>query len=183
MGLRSGDWGGHSITSMLLSENHWSACLEVCLGSLSCWKILSPSVISISSKLSSSACSKISQYSSSPQLPQVSPHPHTIRLLPPPCLTVGEVVLSEIDSLPLGFQVYTLPSDPILLIFVSSDQSTLFQSSTVQFACVWANLRCFWWWTALSRGCFDFTIERKLFPLSAFLTVWGQTGEVMTLLI
>src|SRR5271154_3578312 len=44
-------------------------------------------------------------------------HPHTMRLFPPPCLTVGVVVLSESGS-PFCFQVYTLPSDPILLIFV-----------------------------------------------------------------
>ena len=32
------------------------------------------------------------------------------------------------------FGVYTLPSDPILLILVSSDHMTLFQSATVQFS-------------------------------------------------
>src|SRR6267154_588040 len=64
-------------------------------------------------------------------------HPHTIRLFPPPCLTVGVVVRSEMDS-PFCFHTYNFPSDPILFIFVSSDHKTLFQSSTVQFSCLFA---------------------------------------------
>ena len=105
-----------------------------------------------------------------------------MRLFPPPCLTVGVVVLSESGS-PFSFQVYTLPSDPILLIFVSSDHRTLFQSSTVQFSCFWANLRRFCQWSCLSSGCFCLTTERKFFCLRAFLTVWGQTGEGRMLLM
>src|SRR3979490_58529 len=38
MGFRSGDWAGHFMGMMLLSENHLSAFFEVCFGSLSCWK-------------------------------------------------------------------------------------------------------------------------------------------------
>src|SRR6202011_5681701 len=79
--------------------------------------------------------------------------PHTIRLFPPPCLTVGVVVLSESGS-PLFFQVYVLPSDPILLILVSSDHKIFFQSSTVQFSCYLANLRRSSLWVFLRRGCF-----------------------------
>src|SRR5277367_5172447 len=40
-----------------------------------------------------------------------------------------------------------LPSDPILLIFVSSDHNTLLKSSTVQFSWYLANLRCSCLWT------------------------------------
>ena len=76
-----------------------------------------------------------------------------MRLFPPPCLTVGVVVLSE-SGVPFSFQVYTLPSDPFLFIFVSSDYRTLFQSSTVKFSCFWANLRWFCRWACLSSGCF-----------------------------
>src|SRR3954454_6489467 len=36
MGLRSGDCGGHSNTSISLSSIHLRAMQEVCLGSLSC---------------------------------------------------------------------------------------------------------------------------------------------------
>ena len=103
-------------------------------------------------------------------------HPHTMRLFPPPCLTVGVVVLLE-SGVPFSFQVYTLPSDPIFLIFVSSDYRTLFQSSTVQFSCFWANLGWFCWWACLSSGCFCLTTEQKFLSLSAFLTVFGVTGE------
>ena len=38
MGLRSGDWLGHSSRLMLWSPNHTLMTLAVCLGSLSCWK-------------------------------------------------------------------------------------------------------------------------------------------------
>src|SRR5271156_912044 len=126
---------------MLLSSNHWVAFFEVCLGSLSCWKIHSSSSTSNFSKLSTTPSSKISQYcttsifhttSVSFPTPFQPMHPHTMRLFPPSCLTVGVVVLSE-SGVPFSFQVYTLPSDPILLIFVLSDHRTLFQSSTVQF--------------------------------------------------
>src|SRR3979490_1913336 len=76
------------------------------------------------------------------QLPHpIPPHtPQTIKLFPPPCLTVGVVVLSDTGS-PCCFQTYTFPSDPILLIFVSSVHNTLFQSSKVQFSWYWANFR------------------------------------------
>ena len=37
MGLRSGDWAGHSITSIFFVWNQDVARLLVCLGSLSCW--------------------------------------------------------------------------------------------------------------------------------------------------
>src|ERR1700720_2384770 len=65
-------------------------------------------------------------------------HPHTMRLFPPPCFTVGDVVRSEMDF-PLCFHTYTFPSDPILFILVSSVHKTLFQSATVQFPCHCAN--------------------------------------------
>lgn len=40
IGLRSGDCAGHFRTLMLLSLNHFEASFEVCLGSLSCWKMM-----------------------------------------------------------------------------------------------------------------------------------------------
>ncbi len=149
MGFKSGDWGGHTRTWILLFSNHTVALFQVCFGSLSCWKILSSSFISNFSKLSTNPSSKISQYCTASMIPWTSTsfptpfhpiQPHTMRLFPPPCLTVGVVVLSESGS-PFLFQVYTFPSDPILFIFVSSDHKTLFQSSTVQFWWYWANLK------------------------------------------
>ena len=88
--------------------------------------------------------SNISQYWSAFNLYKL-PHtisPHKTPYHAPPCLTVGVIVWSDINS-PHCFQTYTFPSDPILLIFVSSNHNTLFQSSTVQFSWYCANLSCF----------------------------------------
>ena len=110
------------------------------------------SVPSNFSKLSSIPSSKISQYCSAFIFPWTSTsfptpfhpiQPHTIRLFPPPCLTIGVVVQSDNGS-PYCFQTYTLPSDPMKLILVSSDHNTLFQSSTVQFSWYLANLSRLW---------------------------------------
>src|SRR6266550_6640292 len=138
MGFRSGDWAGHFRGVILLSENHSSAFLEVCLGSLSCWKYRSSSAISKLSKLSSTPSSKMSQYCSAFMFPCTSIsfptpfqpiHPQTIRLFPPPCLTVGVVVQSDTGS-PHCFHTYIFPSDPILLIL--SHQSITPSSSPPQ---------------------------------------------------
>ena len=150
IGLRSGDQVGHRSTWILLSSNHLVAFFKICLGLLSCWKILSSSSTSNFSKLSTTPSSKFLQYYTASIFPSTSVsfptpfqpmHPHTMRLFPP-CLTVGVVVLSK-SGVPLSFQLYTLPFDPILLIFVSSDHRTLFQSSTVQFSYFWADLEQF----------------------------------------
>src|SRR5882724_1119827 len=98
---------------MSSSSNHCVAFLEVCLGSLSCCNILSSSGTSSFSKISTTQSSKISQYCCTSMIPCTSVsfpmpfhpiHPHTKRLFPPPCLTVGVVVLSESGS-PFCFQV------------------------------------------------------------------------------
>src|SRR3979490_3086217 len=53
MGFISGDWAGHFMGMMLLSENHWSAFFEVCFGLLSCWKYhLSLAISKLSKKCS-----------------------------------------------------------------------------------------------------------------------------------
>src|SRR5882762_451557 len=135
MGFRSGDWAGHFRGMMLWSENHFSAFLEVCFGSLSCWKYRSSSAISRLSKLSSTPSSRISQYCSASITPCTytsfpTPFqpidPQTIRLFPPPCLTVGVVVWSDSGS-PHFFQTYTFPSDQSYLSL--SHQSTTPSSS------------------------------------------------------
>src|SRR3979490_2917834 len=76
------------------------------------------------------------------QLPHPIPAhtPPNHQVISPPCLTIGVVVL----SFPCRFQTYTIPSDPILLIFVSSVHNTLFQCSKVQFSWYWANFRHCW---------------------------------------
>ena len=79
----------------------------MCLGSLSCWNVLSPFGISNFSKLSTIPLFKISQYCSPLMISWTSVntptpfHPiqsYTIRLFPPPCSTVGVVVQSESGS-------------------------------------------------------------------------------------
>src|SRR3979490_137656 len=133
---------------MLLLENHWSAFFEVCFGSLPCWKYHLSLAISKLSMLSSTPSSKISQYCTASMFsctsisfptPFQPIHPQTIKLFPPPCLTVGVVVLPDTGS-PCCFQTYPFPSDPILLIFVSSVHNSL-QSSKVQFSWYWENFR------------------------------------------
>ena len=55
IGLRSGDWDGHDRTLILLSQNHCCVDLEVCFGSLSCWKVHiqpSPSPLAEATRLS-----------------------------------------------------------------------------------------------------------------------------------
>ena len=113
MGLMSGDWEGQTSTWMSLSSNYCEAFLEVCLGSLSCWKTLFSSGTSSFSKLSTTLSSKILQYCCASIAPWTSisfptpfhpMHLHTIRLFPPPCLTVGVVVQSQRGA-PLCFQV------------------------------------------------------------------------------
>src|SRR3979490_938666 len=92
-------------------------------GSLSCWKYHLSLAISKLSMLSSTPSSKISQYCTAsifsctsisfPTLFQPI-HPQTIKLFPPPCLTVGVMVLSDTGS-PCFFQTYTFPSDLCLI--------------------------------------------------------------------
>ncbi|KAG2353107.1 hypothetical protein BDR07DRAFT_1434463 [Suillus spraguei] len=124
---------------MLCSSNHSLALLDVCLGSLSCWKMISSSSIPDSAKLGSKWSFKMSTYCSAFIFPSTSAsiptpfhpiQPHTIKE-PPPNLTVPLTSLSVRPS-PFFFHTYTFPSDPILLILVSSDHITRFQSSTVQ---------------------------------------------------
>src|SRR5882762_2311402 len=60
-------------------------------------------------------------------------HPHTIRD-PPPNFRVPPTSLS-LNPSPAFFPADFLPSDPSLLTLVSTDHTTLFQSSTVQCWC------------------------------------------------
>src|SRR3979490_2486441 len=74
-----------------------------------------------------------------------SMQPHTITD-PPPNFTVPSTSLSLSPS-PALFQAHFLPSDPRQFILVSSDHTTLFQSSRVQYLCLIAksilSLLCF----------------------------------------
>src|SRR6266850_5470287 len=138
MGLISGDCAGQSRRVILWSSIHFLAFLEVCLGSLSCWKIASSSEIPHSFRLGSMWSSKMDTYWSASIFPSTSARwptpfhpiqPHTM-MFPPPNLTVPCTSLS-ISPSPACFHTHSLPSDPNLLLLVSSDEITLFQSSTV----------------------------------------------------
>src|SRR5436190_13837481 len=98
-------------------------------------------------------------------------HPHTIK--DPPNFLVPFTSLPLKPS-PGFFHTHFLPSDPSLLILVSSDHITFFQSSTVQCWCVRAK-------SILAFLCF---LERKgfFFLATAFRpaalrlqrTVWAE---------
>src|SRR5882762_3568045 len=91
MGFRSGDWAGHFMGMMLLSENHLSAFFEVCFGSLSCWKYHLQYPQPSPHFQCSPPSSKISQYCTASMFPCTSISfltplqpicPQTIRLFP-----------------------------------------------------------------------------------------------------
>jgi len=101
-------------------------------------------------------------------------HPQTISE-PPPNLTVPLTSL-EISPSPFFFHTYSCPSDPILLILVSSDHITLLQSSTVQCWYLRAKANLFFLWPVESNGFFFFTTAFNEASLRVFLTVWEETG-------
>src|SRR5258705_5084322 len=82
-------------------------------------------------------------------------HPHTI-IDPPPNFRVPPTCLSLSPS-PAFCQAHFLPSDPSLLIFVSSDHTTLFQSSTVQCWCSRAKSILSFLWLCERSGFFFLT--------------------------
>src|SRR3979490_2092297 len=98
-------------------------------------------------------------------------------VFPPPHFTVPCTSLS-ISPSPACFHTYCFPSDPILLILVTSDQITLFQSSTVHSLCLRAKANHFFLCTAVSNGFFLVTALNEC-CLSTFLTVCGKTGWEM----
>jgi len=76
--------------------------------------------------------------------------PQTI-ICPPPNFTVSSMFCGSSSS-PFILQHQTSPSDPCRLTLVSSDQTTRFQSSTVQPACCFAKLRRSWICRIVSLG-------------------------------
>ena len=186
----SGYWAGHSIRSIFLSLNHFWARFEVCFGSLSCWNMTFFFSTFYFFLLLSKFSSKMSTYCFASILPSTSAntptpfhpiHSHTIRF-PAPNLTAGVVVLSESGS-PFFFHTYWCPSDPNLLILVSSDQITLFQSSTVYFLYFSAMYSLCFLWAAVRRGFLALITALKSDFFREFLTVWGWTGCEIRLLI
>ncbi len=127
IGFRSGDTLGHWITFTLFFFRNPTVALDVCLGSLSCWKSARrPRARSNGSIFSFSIEQYICEFMmpsmkcSSPT-PAALMQPH-IRTLPPPCFTVGTMHFSLYSS-PLRCHTVLKPSVPKTFILVSSLQS------------------------------------------------------------
>ncbi len=127
IGFRSGDILGHWITFTLFFIRNPTVALDVCLGSLSCWKSARrPRARSDGSIFSFSIEQYICEFMmpsmkcSSPT-PAALMQPH-IRTLPPPCFTVGTMHFFLYSS-PLRSYTVLKPSVPKTFILVSSLQS------------------------------------------------------------
>ncbi len=122
IGSRSGDTLGHWITFTLFFFRNPTVALDVCLGSLSCWKSARrPRARSDGSIFSFSIEQYICEFRmpsmkcSSPT-PAALMQPH-IRTLPPPCFTVGTMHFSLYSS-PLQRHTVLKPSVPKTFILV-----------------------------------------------------------------
>ncbi len=109
IGFRSGDILGHWITFTLLFFRNPTVALDVCLGSLSCWKSARrPRARSDGSifyfSIEQYICEFMDAINEMQLLDTSSTQPH-IRTLPPPCFTVESIIffLRSCDiSLPCG---------------------------------------------------------------------------------
>ncbi len=137
MGLRSGDWLGHSSRLMLLSPNYFLMTLAVCLGSLSCWEMKPWCRWSCCTDCRRFSW-RISIYSTAFMVPLMQtrwPGPcgekhHHSMLLPPPCLSMG-MVLQDLKASPARCQTILVVLWQKSSILVLSDQMTLLQSASV----------------------------------------------------
>ncbi len=136
MGLRSGDWLGHSRTSKCFLRSHSLVALAVCLGSLSCWKT-QPRPIFNALTEGRRLLAKISRYMAPPILPSIrcsrsvpyaEKHPQSM-MFPPPCFTVGMVFLG-LSSFFFFLQTRWVEFIPKSYILVSSDHMTLSHASS-----------------------------------------------------
>src|ERR1700742_202979 len=137
-------------------------------------------------RLESQWSPKMSTYWSASILPSTSAssptpfqpiQPHTM-MFPPPNLTVPWTSLL-ISPSPACFHTHCFPSDPILLILVSSDHITFFQSSTVHSLYFRAKANRFRLCAAVSNGFFFFVTALKELLLRRFLMVCEETGSEM----
>ena len=95
-------------------------------------------------------------------------------ILPLPCLTIFLACLLCICS-PSLIQHQKHPSDVNLLILVSSNHTTLLQSSTVQCWCIFANSSLFFKLFLLINGFSGFAIESMYAFFKILRTVQGLT--------
>ncbi len=158
MGLRSGDWLGHSRTLKCFLRSHSFVARAVCLGSLSCWKT-QPRFIFNALADGRRFSLKISRYMapfilSFTQIscpgPFAEKQPQSM-MFPPPCFTVG-MVFFGCNSAFFLLQTRQVEFLPKSYILVSSDHMTFSQSSSGSSKCSLANFRRAWTCTGLSRG-------------------------------
>src|SRR4051794_25919270 len=124
----SADCAGNDRSLIPLSLYHSLRTRHLCLGSLSCWKIISLGDLSYQSRLPKRSSSIIYSYRSVSILPSIltkfSTLSHIIQLHtirePPPNFKVPSISLSLRVS-PFIFQVVLSPSDPKRLILDSSE--------------------------------------------------------------
>ncbi len=136
MGLRSGDWLGHSRTLKCFLRSHSFVARAVCLGSLSCWKT-QPRLIFNALADGRRFSLKISRYMapfilSFTQISRPGPfaekQPQSM-MFPPPCFTVG-MVFFGCNSAFFLLQTRQVEFLPKSYILVSSDHMTFSQSSS-----------------------------------------------------
>ncbi len=158
MGLRSGDWLGHTRTLKYFLRSPSFVARVVCLGSLSCWKT-QPRFIFNALADGRRFSLKISRYMapfilSFTQISRPGPfaekQPQSM-MFPPPCFTVGMLFFGCNSAFFLlqTRQVEFLSKSSIL---VSSDHMTFSQSSSGSSKCSLADFRRAWTCTGLSRG-------------------------------
>ncbi len=133
MGLRSGDWLGHSRTLKCFLRSHSFVARAVCLGSLSCWKT-QPRFIFNALADGRRFSLKISRYMapfilSFTQISRPGPfaekQPQSM-MFPPPCFTV-DMVFFGCNSAFFLLQTRQVEFLPKSYILVSSDHMTFSQ--------------------------------------------------------
>ncbi len=131
MGLRSGDWLGHSRTLMCFFLSHSFVALAVCFGSLSCWNTHQRPIFNA---LALTVHGPVHRPFDAVQLscPLNRKTPQSI-MFPPPCLTVGMVFLGSWAAF-LLLQTRRVELMPKSLILVSSDHNTFTQFSSESLA-------------------------------------------------
>uniref|UniRef100_A0A8C6P5Q3 Transposase Tc1-like domain-containing protein n=1 Tax=Nothobranchius furzeri TaxID=105023 RepID=A0A8C6P5Q3_NOTFU len=158
MGLRSGDWLGHSRTFKCFLRSHSFVARAVCLGSLSCWKT-QPRFIFKALTDGRRFWLRISRYMApfilsltriSRPVPLAEKQPQSM-MFPPPCFTVGMVFLG-CNSVFFFLQIQRVEFIPKSSTLVSSDHMTFSQSSAVSSMCSLANFRRAWTCTGFSSG-------------------------------
>ena len=176
MGFKSGLCGGHFRRLIpFLMKNCW-AFLDVCFGSLSCWKIKSfprPKERAESPRLFSRMSVSISAFILEPMnaiwpTPEVCMQPHTITQSD--CFTVG-IVNSFSSPSPLLLQQVTLLLDQFFSNFDLSDQIIFWENSSGLSMFSLANSNRLFWFFGVIKGLLLAIAPIKSPSLNLLLTV------------